>query len=147
VGRDLSGRVLVHALCGQVDLREVRVVGRDLAEAARAERRGRRSIDSGRGEALVNDRLGDGAPACGRADAGEPVRRNQAGRLEQVGDELVDPVRRDAGAWRMGRLDRGAFLGIRPCTLRVLKIVEFHLDGISAFRAESLRRGIDARGG
>ena len=55
---------------------------------------------------------GQRAHARARAREGEPVERDQARRLEQVGDELGDRVRRDARAGRVLGLDARRLLTV-----------------------------------
>jgi hypothetical protein len=126
VGRDGLGGRPVDTLEGEIDEREVGVV-LDAHERAR-----RRRVDTGSGETLVDERLRERARAGPRARSGQAVRGDEARRLEQVGNELGDDVRRDAGARRGRRLDARGLLVTLADAAQVLKIVEFHLNGLSA---------------
>ena len=125
VGNRLERR-LVDALDPEVDERKV-VCGRE------------RAGEPGSGDdPLFHERLCERSGAGARSRLGEPVGRNQAGRLEKIRYELGDRIRRDARATQRltGELWRrlvGVGLGVYPP--KRMKIVELHLYGLSTVRA------------
>ena len=125
VRRNGLGSSLVDSFRGKIDRRKVGMIGLNAPERAR--RGGRRRVRGRVGEPFVDERLGDRPGAGSRAGSSQPVSRNQAGRLEQVGDELRNRVRRDARPWRGGGLNGRGLLAFGGNAAQVGQVVELHL--------------------
>jgi hypothetical protein len=98
VHRDLAGRLLLDADEGEVDERELEAAGARAREPL------------ARGDALVHDRLRERAALLhAPADGCEPVAADEAGRLDEVGDDLCDLVHGERGAAQRRIARRRAF--------------------------------------
>jgi hypothetical protein len=120
VGRNRSGRGPVDSDRSEIDEGEMVLAGRGAREGARCS------------ESFVDESLGERSGARPRACLREAIERDHSGRLEEVGDELGDRVRGDSRTGVGLRIGVGSIALARAGAPKRLKVVEFHLIGLSA---------------
>jgi hypothetical protein len=100
-----------------------------------ARRGGAREPGSGR-QAALRDRIRERPGAGDQAGLGQAVGRDQPGRLEQVGQELGRPVRRDSGPGGRVGAEAGRLVALEEVTAaraaKRLTVVGLHLRDLSA---------------